>query len=160
MAQTFHCKMTIGGQPLIGSSSQWSSGGVNRADGFEGLSLELVGRRAVKGESAWATGRRHWQPIRIRKVVDRATPLLVDAFVGGKRIDTFECIFFRPSPTGGGAQHDFTIKGTDGRIRSHRIDSGLLAEGDTSARMYEEFELVAEKMDWEAVRSGPTDWSR
>jgi len=63
-----------------------------------------------------ATGRRQYEPILIRKRIDKASPLLFKALVENQKIDaTFK--FFRPNPTGDGTTEQFyTIEIKDGRI--------------------------------------------
>ena len=153
MAQTFHMNINIGGTDLQGSTTQDSSGGIDRAgSGFECYYFEQSGEVPMKGSSGIATGRRNWGPLKIRKVVDGATPLLVQGFAKSERVESFELLFFRPSDEGGGAEHNFKIHGTNGRIRSHRIVSpDSFMEGDTNLRMYEEFEIVCETEGWDEV---------
>lgn len=59
--------------------------------------------------SGLATGRRVYEPIRFRKRIDKATPILQQALSNNQQISgVFE--FYRPNPAGDGTtQHYFTI---------------------------------------------------
>jgi type VI secretion system secreted protein Hcp len=103
------------------------------------------------------TGVRRYQPIVIRKRIDKATPLLLDAFSRNQVVTEATFRFFRPSGTG--MQHYFTVTLTNGRIAS--VNHSTSASTDPSEPVTEEVGIVFQTITWEHIPSGATagdDW--
>ena len=67
-----------------------------------------------------ATGRRQYEPITIRKRIDKASPLLFKAMVENQVIEG-KFKFFRPNPTGDGTTEQFfTVEIKKGRISGYK----------------------------------------
>lgn len=126
MAETVHLTLiaAVGGQ-IEGDSTETTMG---REDTIECFAFEQVGK--VPMSSSGATGRRSYQPIRIVKAIDRATPLLAKALTENQSLTgTFR--FYRPSPSDGTTEQFFTIEIRDGRVASVRqfvLDAGVATQ--------------------------------
>ncbi len=118
MAETVHLFLKANGSDIQGDSTQHSLG---RENSIECLFYEFAVKTAREAGSGMATGRRQYEPIVIRKRVDKATPLIFKAMVENAKIEgVFK--FFRPNPNGDGTTEQFyTVKIKDGRLASHHV---------------------------------------
>jgi len=118
MAETVHLFLKSNGSDVAGDATQTSLG---RADSIECLFYDFSVKTAREAGSGMATGRRQYDPIMIRKRVDKATPLIFKAMVENSMIEgVFK--FYRPNPIGDGTTEQFfTVKITNGRIASQHI---------------------------------------
>ena len=118
MAQTVHLFLKANGSDIKGESTQASMG---RADSIECVEFTSEVKSAREAASGLATGRRHHEPIIVRKRIDKASPLLAKALVENQTVDgVFK--FYRPNPTGDGTTEQFfsvAIKG--GRVFSQKL---------------------------------------
>ncbi len=116
MAQIVNLYLKAKGSDIKGESSQVSQG---RADSIEcyawdyGVSLQTEG-----GQGNMATAARKHQPIKIRKKIDKASPLILKALCNFETVDgTFK--FFRPHPQGDGTEQQYyTVEFKNGRVSS------------------------------------------
>ncbi len=117
MAETVHLYLKASGQDIKGESTQTSLG---REGSIECVFYSQSIRTAREAGSGMATGRRQYEPILIRKRIDKASPLLFKALAENQTIDAvFK--FFRPSPTGDGTTQQFyTVTIKKGRIASYK----------------------------------------
>src|SRR5688572_11856288 len=98
MAETVHLYLNCNGAPVKGGSTQKSLG---RADSIECLSFIDSVRTAGEHGEAIGTGRRTYEPIKIRKRIDQSSPLLARALCTNEVAEgVFK--FFRPNPKGDG----------------------------------------------------------
>ena len=113
MAETVHLFLKANGADVKGESSQTSLG---RANSIECLEFEHAIKTARETGSGMASGRRQYEPITIRKRIDKASPLIAKALVENQKIDgVFK--FFRPNPKGDGTTEQFyTVEIKDGRV--------------------------------------------
>jgi type VI secretion system secreted protein Hcp len=113
MAETVHLYLKANGSDIKGESTQQSLG---RKDSIECLYYEQKVVTAREAGSGMATGRRQYEPLLIRKRIDKSSPLLMKALVENQKVDAvFK--FFRPSPTGDGTTQQFyTVTIKDGRV--------------------------------------------
>jgi len=113
MAETVHLYLKANGSDIKGESTQQSLG---RKDSIECLFYEQKVLTAREAGSGMATGRRQYEPLLIRKRIDKASPLLFKALVQNQSVDAvFK--FFRPSPTGDGTTQQFyTVAIKGGRV--------------------------------------------
>lgn len=117
MAKVVNLFMKVNGAAVAGEPETVGHNGV-LADSIECLTYVDAVRTARELGSARATGERRYAPIRIRKRVDKSTPVIQQALT---RNEVVECRFEfrRPSPLGDGkVQHYFTVELTGGRIDS------------------------------------------
>jgi type VI secretion system secreted protein Hcp len=115
MAETVHLYLKANGADIKGESTQVSLG---RQDSIECVYYEQKVITAREAGSGMATGRRQYEPLLVRKRIDKSSPLIMKALVENAKIDgTFK--FFRPSPKGDGTTQQFyTVAIKDGRVAS------------------------------------------
>ena len=117
MAETIHLFLKANGMDIRGESTQTSLG---RNDSIECYTFEHSVRIAAQAGSGMATGRRQYEPVVIRKSIDKASPLLMKALCNNEVIDC-KFLFFRPNPTGDGTTEQFyTVRLKNARISSIR----------------------------------------
>lgn len=114
MAETVHLFLQANGTEIQGESTQVSLG---RENSIECLYFEFRAASTLStSASGVATGRRRYEPIKIRKRIDKSSPLLLKAFTQNERIDAI-FRFYRPNPVGDGTTEQFyTIEISNGRI--------------------------------------------
>jgi type VI secretion system secreted protein Hcp len=117
MAETVHLFLKANGTDIKGNSTQISMG---RADSIECVYYDQAVSTAREAGSGMATGRRRYEPILVRKRIDKATPLIYKALANNEVVDgIFK--FFRPNPTGDGTTEQFyTVEFKGGRVSSVR----------------------------------------
>lgn len=113
MAETVHLYLKANGADVKGESTQTSLG---RKDSIECIEFTHAVKTAREAGTSRATGRRQYEPIVIRKRIDKASPLIAKALAENEKIDAvFK--FFRPNPTGDGTTEQFyTIEIKEGRV--------------------------------------------
>jgi len=98
MAETVHLYLKSNGAEIKGQSTQTS---LNREGSIECLYFEQSIKTARESGSGMATGRRQYEPLLIRKRIDKSSPLISKSLCNNEVIEgTFK--FFRPNPTGDG----------------------------------------------------------
>jgi len=103
MAETVHLFLKANGSDVKGESTQRS---LSRQDSIECLSYKQSIITAREAGTGMATGRRQYEPLVIRKRIDKASPILAKALCENQAIEgTFK--FYRPSPTGDGTTEQF-----------------------------------------------------
>jgi len=151
-AQTVHLSLSIDGTPVNGESTISSLG---RADTIECISFELSVVAPRDASTGMATGRRTYQPIVIRKYIDKSTPLLMRALVSNQTISGL-FRFFRPNPDGAGAeQHFFTVGIQGARISSiEQVSPDVIDPVLRMKPMYEEIVIVYQSITWTYADGG------
>lgn len=154
MAETVHLYLKANGADIQGESSQRSMG---RENSIECLFFESGVRTAREAGSGMATGRRQYEPLLIRKRIDKSTPLIAKALVENQVIEgTFK--FFRPNPTGDGTTEQFyTIGIKQGRIASQRqwLPDTIVPASSTEPPL-EEVSFVFHTILWTYTNGGVT----
>jgi type VI secretion system secreted protein Hcp len=113
MAETVHLVLTANGAVIQGESTQVS---LERKCVYYEQSVKT----AREAGSGMATGRRQYDPITIRKRIDKSSPLLFKAMVENQVING-KFKFFRPNPTGDGTTEQFfTVEIDQGRISGYK----------------------------------------
>jgi len=114
------------------------------ADGsIAAFDVEFLGQTEL-GSGGLPTGRRTYEPIRIRKRIDRASPLLARSFARNEVVQA-DLRFFREGP-GGEPVNYFTIRLTQARITSYSITTETL--GGASFTHDEVIEIAASTILW------------
>lgn len=115
MAETVHLYLKANGSQIKGDSTQESLG---RKDSIECVAFDQSVTTAREAGTGMMTGRRQYQPLKIVKRIDRASPLIMKALTNNEKIDgVFK--FFRPNPTGDGTTEQFyTVEIKDGHVAS------------------------------------------
>jgi type VI secretion system secreted protein Hcp len=154
MAETVHLFLKANGQDIKGESTQTSMG---RQDSIECLFFESGVRTAREAGSGMATGRRQYEPLLIRKRIDKSSPLISKSLVENAAIDgIFK--FFRPNPVGDGTtQHFYTIEIKKGRIASQRIwNPDTIVPASSTEPPMEEVSFVFHTITWTYEDGGVT----
>jgi type VI secretion system secreted protein Hcp len=154
MAETVHLFLTANGQEIKGESTQTSLG---RADSIECTYYEQAASTPREAGTGMATGRRQYQPLIIRKRIDKASPLLIKAFCENQAIEgTFK--FFRPNPSGDGTTEQFySVQISQGRIASCKqvLPDTTMPATSTEAPL-EEITFVFHVISWTYTNGGVT----
>jgi type VI secretion system secreted protein Hcp len=146
MAETVHLYLTANGTKIDGESTQTS---LDRADSIECLSFVDSVRTAREKSSGKATGRRSYEPLVLRKRIDKSSPLLAKALCNNEVIEgTFK--FFRPSPAGDGTTEQFfTVEVAEGRIASiRRVSPDVFDPASAAEPPTEEVSIVFHTITW------------
>ncbi len=146
MAMTVHLYLTANGTKIDGDSTIES---LERADSIECLSFSDSVRTAREASSGLASGERTYEPIRIVKRIDKASPLIAKALCNNEAIEgTFK--FFRPNPAGDGTTEQFfTVVIEEGRVGSvTRISPDTIDPASSNAPPTEEVSFVFGKIRW------------
>ncbi len=154
MAETVHLFLKANGADIKGDSSQTSLG---REGSIECVYYEQAVKTAREAGSALASGRRQYEPLLIRKRIDKSTPLLARALCNNEVIaGTFK--FFRPNPTGDGTTEQFfTVEITNGRINSQKqIVPDTIVPATSTEPPLEEVTFVFHTITWTYENGGVT----
>jgi len=152
MAESVHLFLKANGTDIQGESTQVSLG---RENSIECVYYEQEVKTAREAGSGMATGRRQYEPLKIRKRIDKSTPLLAKALCENQVIEgTFK--FFRPNPTGDGTTEQFfTVVIKAGRIASQKA---WVPETMTNANQalppQEELTFVFGSINWTYTNGG------
>jgi type VI secretion system secreted protein Hcp len=117
MAESIALFLKANGTDIKGDSTQTSLG---RENSIEVLHYEQNCNTAREASSGIATGRRTYEPLFIKKRIDKSSPLIAKAMVQNQVIDG-KFMFFRPNPLGDGTTQQFyTVEIKGGRISHHK----------------------------------------
>jgi type VI secretion system secreted protein Hcp len=154
MAETVHLYLKTNGTEIKGESSQHSLG---REGSIECVYFEQAVKTAREAGSGMATGRRQYEPLLIRKRIDKSSPLIAKALVENHVIEgSFK--FFRPNPTGDGTTEQFyTIAIKQGRIASQKqIVPDTIVPATSTEPPLEEVSFVFHTISWTYTNGGIT----
>lgn len=152
MAESVHLYLKANGKDIQGESTQTSLG---RENSIECLSLESRVLTAREASSGMATGRRQYQPLVIRKRIDKGSPLLMKALTENQVVEG-KFKFFRPNPTGDGTTEQFfTLEIKQGRISDIRqYVPDVLVPSAAAAPPMEEISFVFHSISWTYTKGG------
>jgi len=146
MAETVHLYLKSNGTDILGESSQTS---LARENSIECVYYEQAVKTAREAGSGMATGRRQYEPLLIRKRIDKASPLLAKSLVQNEVIEgVFK--FFRPKPSGDGTTEQFfTVTIKQGRVASqkHIVPDTIVPASSTEPPL-EEITFVFHTISW------------
>lgn len=113
MALPVYLSLTANGNEIQGESSVTSLG---RENSIECLYFYFSGMIPTSTSAGGAaTGKRRYDPIRIQKVIDKSSPLLLKAFTHNEKIEgTFR--FYRQNPEDGATEQFYTVEISNARI--------------------------------------------
>jgi type VI secretion system secreted protein Hcp len=154
MAETVHLYLKANGAEIKGESTQVSLG---REGSIECVYYEQGVVTARERGSGLATGRRQYEPLLIRKRIDKASPLLAKALVENQVIEA-KFKFFRPNPTGDGTTAQFyTVEIKQGRIASQKqIVPDTIVPATSTEPPLEEVSFVFHTISWTYTNGGVT----
>lgn len=154
-------------QAQSGGNSTWMTLRINgtqiegdsaiRKGEIELLSFSQSVTTAREAGSGLATGRRQYQPLLIRKRIDKASPLLMKALTEGGVVDA-QFGFVRPNPTGDGTEERFY----EIAIRNARVVDIQIVQDGFGPPM-EEVSFVFQRISWTYTNGGVTHedtWSQ
>ena len=152
MAETVHLYLKASGADIQGQSTQTSLG---RENSIECVYYEQAVRTAREAGSGQATGRRQYEPLLIRKRIDKATPLIAKALCNNQEISAvFK--FFRPNPAGDGTTEQFyTVEIRQGRVSSQKqvVPDSIVPATSTEPPL-EEVTFVFHTINWTYTDGG------
>jgi type VI secretion system secreted protein Hcp len=154
MAETVHLYLKANGTDIKGDSTQVSLG---REGSIECVYYEQSVITAREAGSSMATGRRQYQPLVIRKRIDKASPLLMKALCENQAVDgVFK--FFRPNPTGDGTTEQFyTVSIKKGRIANiKQVVPDTIVPASSTEPPLEEVSFVFHTIEWTYTNGGVT----
>jgi type VI secretion system secreted protein Hcp len=102
-----------------------------------------------------ATGRRTFEPIEVRKRIDKSSPLLARGLCNNETVEgTFK--FFRPAPSGDGTtEHFFTVEIAEGRLASiERVSPDTIDPASATAPPIELVKVVFHNITWTYESTG------
>ncbi len=152
MAETVHLYLKANGKDVKGDSTQESLG---RKDSIECVSYEQGVQTAREAGTGMMTGRRQYQPLKILKRIDKASPLLYKALTQNENIEgTFK--FFRPNPTGDGTTEQFfTVAIKEGNVAAIReVVNNTLDKALVDYPPMEEVTFVFRTINWTYTNGG------
>jgi len=152
MAETVHLYLKANGQDIKGESTQTS---LDREGSIECLYFQSSVKTARDAGSGMATGRRQYEPLIIRKRIDKSTPLIAKALTDNEVIEgVFK--FFRPSPTGDGTTQQFySVAIKSGRIASFmQISPDSSQPANSTMAEFEEIGFVFHTIKWTYTDGG------
>jgi len=154
MAETVHLHLKSNGADVKGESSQTSLG---REGSIECLYLEDAVRTARERGSGMASGRRTFEPMILKKRIDKSSPLLAKSLCNNEVIEG-KFLFFRPNPTGDGTtQQFFTIEIAGGRLSGiKRVSPNTIDPAAALEPPTEEVAMVFHTITWTFVDGGIT----
>ena len=161
MAMTVHLELEAAGTKIEGESTITSLG---REGTIECLSFEDAVRTAREASTGMATGDRTYDPIKIVKRIDKASPLLAKALVNNEEL-TGSFKFYRPSPAGDGTtQHFFTVEIEQARISEiKRVSPDVVDPASANTPPTENVGFVFGKIMWRYEDGGIShadEWSQ
>lgn len=161
MAETVHLFLKANGTDIKGDSTQHSLG---RQDSIECLYYKQSSVTAREAGTGMATGRRQYEPLVIRKRIDKSSPLLAKAQCENQAIEgTFK--FFRPNPAGDGTTEQFySVVIKQARVASiTQFVSDTIIPATATDPPLEEISFVFHTISWTFTNGGVThedSWSQ
>jgi len=152
MADNSYLFLKANGADIKGESTVISQG---REDSIECLYFKFSVKTAREAGTGMASGRRQYEPLRITKRVDKATPLLAKALVENQVIEA-KLLFFRPNQLGDGTTEQFyTIEIKQGRIASMKqISPSSLNPAESRVPEIEQVTFVFHTIIWTYTDGG------
>jgi type VI secretion system secreted protein Hcp len=141
-------------------------GGVTQKGREGSISVQYMQSKIVSPRdpaSGLPTGKRQHEPLVFRKVLDKSTPLLINALINNENITEAHFKFWKALPTGVESQH-FTIDLVNANLASYNLyhpDSQDGGAGATAPDSLEELSFTYQKITWTWVDGGVTaqdDW--
>lgn len=130
--------LRLNGEPIEGDpvGRRGSPGSAIEVSYYE--SSVLTAREAGSG---MATGRRQYQPILIRKRIDKASPLLMRGMTQNQ-VGEVEFRFYRPNASTGASEHFYTVRLQNASISSIRVIQ------EAGAEPVEEIAFLFQTITW------------
>ena len=146
MAQTVHLKLKANNSEIKGESTQLADGRTDTIECFYFESGIMTPRDAASGR---ATGRRQYAPLKVRKRIDKASPLIAKALTNNEKCTgTFS--FFRPDNKGKDEVfYTITIGGAFISDVTVIVPDTLASSAKDAREAYEEVTFTFDSISWE-----------
>lgn len=154
MAETVALYLKANGKDIKGENTQESLG---RKDSIECVGYEQSVKTAREAGTGMMTGRRQYDPLKIVKRMDKASPLILKALTNNETIEgIFK--FFRPNPTGDGTTEQFfTVAIKHGNVASVKgLVNNTLDPVLVNNPPLEEVTFVFQDISWTYTNGGVT----
>lgn len=158
MAETVHLYLKSNGEDIQGESTQTT---LDRENSIECLSfVDSVRTARERGAGGRASGRKTYEPIVIRKRIDKSSPLLARSLCNNEVVEgTFK--FFRPNPQDGTTEHFFTVEFAEGRLASiRRVSPDVIDPASATEPPTEEVAIVFHNITWTYEPTGASHSDR
>lgn len=154
MAETVHLYLKLNGADIQGESTQHSMGRENSIECVYYRQSVVTAREAGSG---MATGRRQYEPLLIRKRIDKSSPLIAKGLVENMVADGV-LKFFRPNPVGDGTTEQFyTVEFKQGRVASQaQYVPDTIVPATATDPPLEEVTFVFHTISWTYTNGGVT----
>jgi type VI secretion system secreted protein Hcp len=154
MGETIHLFLRANGTEIQGESTQTSLGRQNSIECYE-FSHQVQVVSSTSGRIS--TRKRQYQPLMIRKRIDKSSPLLAKLMAENAILEG-EFRFFRPNPTGDGTiEQYYSIRFRQGRIAGiHIRQADLSLEANSLAQPMEEVMISFNTISWTYTNGGVT----
>jgi type VI secretion system secreted protein Hcp len=152
MAESVHLFMKANGEDVKGESTMTSLG---RGDSIECVSFGMGAHTTREAGSGRAVARRQYEPVVVRKRIDKASPLLAKALCNNEVIEgVFK--FYRPNPLGDGTTEQFyTVEIKNARVSDIRIfNPDTIEPGSSSMPGMEEVSFHFGRIIWTITDGG------
>lgn len=152
MADNTYLFLKANGADVKGESTVISQG---RQDSIECVYFRFSVNTAREAGTGMASGRRQYDPITIRKRIDKSTPLLAKALVENHVIEG-KFLFYRPNQAGDGTTEQYyTIEIKEGRIASiSQWSPDSINPAESRAPELEEITFVFHTIIWTYADGG------
>jgi type VI secretion system secreted protein Hcp len=163
MADNVHLKLTLEKQGEVKGESSVET--LNRKDTIECMFFQHKVKTAREANTNIMLGRRQYEPIVVRKEIDKASPMLLQALTTNEKVKEATFLFFRPNKTGDGTSEQFyTITLKNGNIAGvYQCNPDTKDGSDVHMKPYEEVEFVFQDIEWrhETGKTSAADsWSQ
>jgi type VI secretion system secreted protein Hcp len=160
--QSVYLKLKVGGNDVPGESTVHNMGGEDVADAIECVGFEQLLSVGYDPRASRPTSPVAFGPVRIRKEIDKATPVLAQALTSTSPTEAM-FHFFRQASTGSGTKEFYRVKLENARVA--RVESAVQErEGQENPR--EVVDFVFSKISWTYIaEDGATtehswDWTQ
>ncbi|AKF08810.1 Hcp family type VI secretion system effector [Sandaracinus amylolyticus] len=160
--QSVYLKLKVGGNDVAGESTVHNMGGEDVQNAIECVGFEQLLSVGYDPRVSRPTAPPAFGPVRIRKEIDKSTPVMAQALTATSPAEAV-FHFFRQSSSGSGTKEFYRVKLENARIA--RMESNVLErEGDELPR--EVVDFVFSKISWTYItEDGDTtehswDWAQ
>jgi type VI secretion system secreted protein Hcp len=160
--QSVYLKLKVGGNDVTGESTVHNMGGEDVENAIECVSFEQLLTVGYDPRVSRPTAPPSFGPVRIRKEIDKATPVLAQALTATSPVEA-SFHFFRQANTGSGTKEFYRVKLENARIA--RMESSV-SDAERQDLPREQVDLVFSKISWTYItEDGSTtehswDWSQ
>ena len=142
--QSVYLKLKVGGNDVAGESTVHDMGGEDVQNAIECIAFEQVASTSFDPRVSRAPAPPSFGPVRIRKEIDKATPVLAQALTSTSPAEAV-FHFFRQSSSGAGAKEFYRVKLENARVVRQEA---AVQEQEDSELPRETVDFVFSKISW------------